>query len=133
MPVPRPMPHAFEQMEPGAGDEARDFFAVLRWGLDVFGEGEDVDRHIDAAELHALVPIRMAARTRAGWSMQSCCTKAEPSEVPMKMAGPLQTAALSSAKSRAKLSIGQGMGALQRVAPMPRLSNTKFRNCREKC
>ena len=54
--------------------------------------------------------------------MQSCCTMAEPRDEPMKMAGPLHCAVASSARSRAKLSIGQGIGARQVVPPMPRLS-----------
>jgi hypothetical protein len=52
------MTHAFEQVQTGARDEARDLFALLSWGLHILGEGDNVDRHLHLA--HGLAPLPTA-------------------------------------------------------------------------
>ena len=60
--------------------------------------------------------------------MQTCCTMAEPNEEPTSATGGSHTSRISSAVSRAKSSIGHGIGTSQTVSPMPRLSNVVLRN-----
>ena len=64
--------------------------------------------------------------------MATCCTIAEPSELPTIRTGGVQTASISSATSRANDSIGHGPGTSHTVSPMPRLSNVVDRWCGSK-